>query len=244
MSDSADVFLEYCIKKAEKISNAIYILSDFIPSSDPMRHSLREISIRLVSDIFSIRDLSNTNEKADTNSAVFKVASRTIPEILSLLNISRSSGFISDMNASILIRELKTFQAILGERFNIKTALLLSRKDFYVPEVVQAPQSVLNRIKADKDGDSPQFSYKGQKSYIISKGQKSKKVETKKSKRRATILSIIKDKDSITIRDACLKLSEYSEKTIQREIVKMVKEGILRKEGERRWSKYFLVHQI
>ena len=36
-------------------------------------------------------------------------------------------------------------------------------------------------------------------------------------------------------------LSSCSEKTLQRELISMVKNGVLNKTGEKRWSRYFLV---
>ena len=36
-------------------------------------------------------------------------------------------------------------------------------------------------------------------------------------------------------------LASCGEKTLQRELVSMVKDGVLKKTGEKRWSKYFLI---
>ena len=35
-------------------------------------------------------------------------------------------------------------------------------------------------------------------------------------------------------------LDTHSEKTLQRELVSMVTDGVLKKEGTKRWSKYFI----
>ena len=42
------------------------------------------------------------------------------------------------------------------------------------------------------------------------------------------------------IKDVSPLIKGCSEKTIQRELLSMVKSGILKKEGEKRWSKYSL----
>ena len=62
----------------------------------------------------------------------------------------------------------------------------------------------------------------------------------KKNNRRANILDIIKIKKKVTIKDISSLIKDCSEKTIQRELVALLKEGVLRKEGERRWSTYSL----
>ena len=75
--------------------------------------------------------------------------------------------------------------------------------------------------------------------------------EGTKNHRREEILSTIKDKknssinfDGASIKDIALALQskgkETGEKTLQRELVAMVRDGVLKKKGEKRWSKYSL----
>jgi hypothetical protein len=58
--------------------------------------------------------------------------------------------------------------------------------------------------------------------------------------RRNIILSLLKEKSSLNVRDIAKSLPAISEKTIQRELLAMVAEGVLLKKGERRWSVYSL----
>jgi predicted HTH transcriptional regulator len=58
------------------------------------------------------------------------------------------------------------------------------------------------------------------------------------SDRKRTILNLVDSKGKISIKDATSMIPGVSEKTIQRELLAMVKEGLLLKEGERRWSTY------
>ncbi|HXK38459.1 MAG TPA: hypothetical protein VJ579_05330 [Candidatus Paceibacterota bacterium] len=64
------------------------------------------------------------------------------------------------------------------------------------------------------------------------------RTEETRSSRREVILSVIGAKENCSIKDIATKLSSVSEKTIQRELSAMVEEGILVKEGDRRWSTY------
>ncbi len=61
-----------------------------------------------------------------------------------------------------------------------------------------------------------------------------------RNERRAVILSLIKRKGEISVTDASSVISGCSQKTLQRELTAMVKEGVLQKKGERRWSRYSL----
>lgn len=58
------------------------------------------------------------------------------------------------------------------------------------------------------------------------------------SERQNIILREIKNRGQLTIRDLVGKIEGCSEKTIQRELLALVEGGVLKKEGERRWSKY------
>lgn len=65
-------------------------------------------------------------------------------------------------------------------------------------------------------------------------------VDIVKDSRRTRIWKLIKDNREVTIKDIAAYFPELSEKTIQRELVSLVEEGVLKKFGERRWSKYAL----
>lgn len=59
--------------------------------------------------------------------------------------------------------------------------------------------------------------------------------------RRTRILKLVKDNREVTIKDITTYFPELSEKTIQRELVSLVEANVLKKSGERRWSRYALV---
>lgn len=59
-----------------------------------------------------------------------------------------------------------------------------------------------------------------------------------KLKRKDKIISILKDRKVATIKDFSSVISDCSEKTIQRLLIDMVHGGVLKREGDRRWSRY------
>ncbi len=59
-----------------------------------------------------------------------------------------------------------------------------------------------------------------------------------KNKRQEMILSMLKDNKILTVKDFSKEIKGCSEKTIQRELLSLVSAGTLKKEGERRWSRY------
>ncbi|MFA6295626.1 MAG: hypothetical protein WC666_04430, partial [Candidatus Paceibacterota bacterium] len=62
----------------------------------------------------------------------------------------------------------------------------------------------------------------------------------KKTERQALILAVLRNQSNLTIRDFTKVIKDCSSKTIQRELSELVEKGIVKKEGERRWSRYSL----
>ena len=56
--------------------------------------------------------------------------------------------------------------------------------------------------------------------------------------RHTRILKLVKDKRDISIKDIIEHFPEISEKTIQRDLVAFTESGVLKKSGDRRWSRY------
>jgi predicted HTH transcriptional regulator len=84
------------------------------------------------------------------------------------------------------------------------------------------------------------------KDSLVKDTRSKKKVGNKRSgsrrtQRREVILALLKHKSPITVKDVGETIVDCSEKTLQRELVALVQEGVLKKEGERRWSNYFLL---
>lgn len=70
--------------------------------------------------------------------------------------------------------------------------------------------------------------------------QKTIDTDKKKRDRRSVILGLLQEKERISVKDVAEKITSCSEKTLQRELLAMVEQGLLVKEGERRWSTYGL----
>jgi DNA-binding transcriptional ArsR family regulator len=58
--------------------------------------------------------------------------------------------------------------------------------------------------------------------------------------RRKIIQALLKQRSKLTVKDIAKSIPGFSEKTIQRELVAMLGDGIVVKEGEKRWTTYSL----
>lgn len=211
----------FVIQKTEKLASALYVVTGFVPNDDPLRTRLRTCALELVST-------STDPDRARDVRYHEGFASRCL-EISSILTLAQRAGFISSMNARILCDEYADLATFVSEHRD--KVFGVSRVD-----VASSPLPAPSQKGATHSSYSPKI-MQGDKH---SKTDNFKRTNNHKrhSNRRAIILSLLDKKDKITIKDACEAIEGCSEKTIQRELTALVVEGVLIKEGERRWSTY------
>ncbi len=74
---------------------------------------------------------------------------------------------------------------------------------------------------------------------VIKKTQRT--TPSERNNRREKMLSLIKAKKDISIKDISLSFPGQSEKTILRELTVLISNGHIKKTGAKRWSRYQIV---
>jgi predicted transcriptional regulator len=212
--------LAYTYKKTEKIVSALYLVSDFLSDSEPIKWQLRSIGLDLLGNSLSVSDIP----KFTTN----------LLKLIAILNVAYAGKILSEMNYQILKFELESVlnQVEATDKFGGPKGLLLSEDFFSVPKL--PTESTGSNLLAVKN------SYTAKE---VSKGQQEmsdKKAVKDKSNRQEIILSLLKKNHELGIKDFVLSISDCSEKTIQRELANLVAKGTIKKAGEKRWSRYSL----
>ncbi len=228
--------LSYVHKKAERLTTALHLVTKFIAPNEAIRDRLRAESVGLLSDMFYVDSDSFLNEEwLDTITA--KAA-----KIVALLEVAYRSGYVSEMNWNILSREYTQFPSLLKETRDADGIGALNKSFFHV----EAPPPAVGEDVAQTayDEAKPTRSIKDIKR-TVSPGRKanigqSLGSQKKKDDRRTAILGLLKHQDKISVKDVTAVVKGYSEKTLQRELLSLVSDGVLKKEGERRWSTYSL----
>lgn len=95
-----DAFANFVHKKTERITTALYLITNLLPREEPLKWKLREKGIELVSHVLCF---GTGNSEPDTHPNVVIVP--LIIELISLLEVSYVSGAISEMNFVVLKRE-------------------------------------------------------------------------------------------------------------------------------------------
>jgi hypothetical protein len=90
----------FVIKKTEKIVTALYMVTDCMDTDDAIKMRMRLRGVDLLSSVHQISVLSPAEKHAHLTATRLQVG-----ELLSLVDVSLSIGFISRMNAEILKRE-------------------------------------------------------------------------------------------------------------------------------------------
>lgn len=108
-------------KKSERLVTALYIVTDLIDGSEPIKNGLRKNSVTLLS---SMNALMQYDVKDRTTE--FAVALKSVMEIISLLHVASATGLISDMNGNLLIDGFRMLQAVLEKKQPILTKEMIS----------------------------------------------------------------------------------------------------------------------
>jgi len=267
-----DKSFDFLYKKTERISTAVYLVTNLMSVEEPIKWQLRKTALGLIDKIMS---LSNTTMSSRDIS--IRGISQKLFQLISLYEIAFRSGFISEMNYKIVDNEMKKIASFLSE-FDFQDGQArgslfdetfftenindveegqikkdISSKDNITNGVYKGHKEIYKRQQNVVSNRTRTSSLKRQNTQNIKDGKDtSNEVENKKysgqklsksqsrNKRREDILSIIRQKGNVSVKDISGIIKDTSEKTIQRELVSMVEENILLKEGERRWSRYMI----
>ena len=234
-TDEKPVFL---MMKAEKLASAVYRVTDLIHHNEPLKWKLRDAAVELLAS------MTRRNITEDGN-VLYRV--NIIDRIVLFLQVSHVGSYVSGMNFTILKEEYLLLRTLITEPETIGLHgghLEVDKKDILTERTETLKVTRLAELKDN---------LKGQKdTYVNTQKPKPVQIATRKifsrdsnekEKRRNLIISFIRQTGEVSIKEILTDSavsSGVSSKTIQRELVDMVSSGILRKEGERRWSRYSL----
>lgn len=229
---NGEEYLVFVFKKTEKISAAMYMVSELLKDSEPLKWELREKALILLTTSLSI----NSVEPVDKSSLVQTLFSTAL-ETLTLLNLALLSRLISNMNAEVLTREIESVVMLLKDRLAEDT----SRAGYVLSDMFFKTDDTLTQ-RLPISSNSSQVQSQAQ---IPQKDQNSKIRENKpkiidKNSRQSIIIDVLKKDSRLTVKDFTKVIKDCSEKTIQRELLVLVEKGLVQKDGERRWSRYSL----
>lgn len=259
-------FLKFAFLKSKKLVQATYLVTSFISDSEPLKWRIRESVLELMSDTSLLVPTSSLSDGSGEGqiSPLFKISVleavlNRLDQVANLLDIASAAGFASEMNLAILKNEFrglgKNISSKLGRGLKeivgpeeASQLLLEAREKYPVGGVattmghnisetnynanVRLSEMLSERLKGTEAGKEKDL-------YQKEGGKKNRRLVNKDAE-RLEIISFLKGKSWTSIKDISDAISDCSTKTIQRELADLVQKGVLKKKGDRRWSRYLL----
>lgn len=228
-----DIKRVFIYKKSERLAKAIHLITPAFRENPSLRNRLDEIAVRLI-DAAVLSPISARN-----------VFSHELLALSSMLSIAQTGGLLSTMNAELinheahmLLQEVATYEEprlFLDDMPSLAEFAKAAQNTASPVVSTHAPTHTANM--QTRTANATRFN-KGQRTSKGHKGQVKDKATV--STRRDAVLAVVRSKGSVYIKDVSTVIRNVSEKTIQRELVALVGEGILTRTGERRWTSYSL----
>lgn len=259
LSDTKDGFYAFVFLKSEKLATAIYAITDFLSDNEPIKWKLRSRSLDMVFDADSLLK----NRKVFLTATSLGKIHSLVSDIVVMLRVAYVGGSVSRMNFEVIKEEFENFAKTIEDKLSsVSDRKYISDDAVYsaYSELVRAgrePRSDLfgtGLLPASQSMSRPPISRSVAvpNRSLSSLGQKDIKKDSpnellglnssaeKKSIRKEQIINFLKDKGWTGINDIAGALPDCGAKTVQRELLDMVARNILKKQGERRWSRYML----
>lgn len=235
-----DLYSSY--KKIENITAAVFLVSNLMPDKEILKDTIRGKTISCLSQIVSIISQPNLDVHQ------LQILASHLLHISSLLDIAFWSGLMSQMNTSVLQSEINSAYIMVSELGKRQKSKFYIEPGFFEVRKDKISGYAEKDIFKDNDGLVNELHTKGQyKGHItkdtvrdIKRQDKRDILSDSKDKRRQAIMALLKEKGNLTVKDFVGVIPGFSEKTIQRELLSLVDEGTVRKEGARRWTTYSL----
>ena len=206
------------IKKAEKLTAAIYLITSTLSDSEPMKWTLRKKSSEILSFILDYK--THVSRRVD----FVHETNRKVLELVSFLEVMVIGELISKMNFSIINQEFLNLSDMLN---NLPIEEEKAEKIFPSGLFNLPKNDQLNSIKIDQTIKDKEFI--------------KDKTSVNRLNRHNAILELLRKKGELTIKDIAQVVKNCSEKTLQRELTSFMKDGMVKRIGEKRWSRYLLV---
>ncbi|MEN9582162.1 MAG: hypothetical protein RL641_116 [Candidatus Parcubacteria bacterium] len=241
--ETMDKSLSQSAKRAGNITTALYLVSNILPSDEPLQKEIRKAGLALLSVANDIAGTRGENYDRRSNEI-----NNIIKKIIAYLEVGVTLFLVSEMNFRILRLELMA----LGGSYESRRGGLIDIESILRNEPVEKTEKPLRTVHNDAPSDKghiKDIQDKGHEQLVINVLNKSiaptfgtknfiKDKSTTFDDRKTKIIKALVGKESSTIAEVKAEFPDVSFKTIQRDLQSLIDEGKIERVGERRWSMY------
>jgi len=211
-------YYKYIFKKTEKIVSVVFYIAQNAESDTAYESYIEDILLaaRSVHDavLKSLEVRSHVAEEA------IRTAAHTLITLESKLRVSQAAGFVAPEVLHVLSSEIDA--VLRGMNKYLKNTGAFDDMEYTV-SVSPEPSRSRPRVNQQRSGTASAPAASG-----VSLSRKER------------IKTVLEAKGEASIKDIAEVVTDCSEKTIQRELNTLIEDNVVKRQGERRWSRYSL----
>lgn len=209
--------MSFIVLKIGKLSRAVYLVTDFMSDREPLKWRLRQLALQILALVEPPEAMIYSEKLA-----------RAMREMLNLIDLSLATGTVSQMNFALLQQEYKNLLGLVLKDAS-KNLTSETKVEALMESNLTSPSASL------KTGSKPAVT-----TGVIRPSEtiKDNGDLLDKRQRQDRILSHMRGRGWLSIKDIANAIPTFSSKTVQRELTEMSEKGLVKKRGERRWSRY------
>ena len=215
-------YYRYIFKKTEKIVSVIFYVSNSLETDSVTKPILEDILSAAQAAHNAI--LRTLEVRAHVAEEPIRVSAHAMIVLDSKLRVAAATGLLTPEVLRVLTVEIDNVLRGVN-KYLVRTSAFDDLDYNVAPSApsVSRTRSVPNPSTAPSGAPSRQSTPTGE------------------SDRRERIKVVLSAKGEATIKDISDIITDVSSKTIQRELNAMIEDSVIKRQGERRWSKYSLI---
>lgn len=226
--------------KAEKLLSAVYLITEHIKDNDLIKDKVRISASQALTEMFQAGYQYDQALKRHS----WRMSLLRLAETAAFLRVAETAGLISTMNTDLVLEELSKLSQQIQSVVVVKGFNLSTQTEPIVPAPVSVASLFSDKpvsVERSKSAEiAVQIPKKDTPSVVkdisISSVDKGNEIITRQQK----ITDILAEHGKLSIKHIARYIPGCSEKTVQRDLNKMIDLAQVVREGEKRWSVYML----
>ena len=222
------------ILRTKKITEALYRITDFFPDEEPLKWILRKEAVGVLNSFLNIEHVPYYERLKES-----RYCSSIIGKILNLAELASFGSFVAKANFAVLSREYKAILFFINGLNHDELGPVLNTEPSKTDNEILSPSPYFY-TNIDKGGETIEPRKSVNYGNLVKSTAGDSGESLRFSGRHDKILSLLKERKEVSVGDIYHCFDGISEKTIQRDLMSLVNQGMLNMSGDKRWRRYTL----